>query len=115
MVTDEMRRALAAYSGPITQCKPGTAGGASDLHTWAQRRAVGRRQNKAARRKAKRYRQYQQSGLTGSMTFEHWLKLKPSKRHAAQRRRIRSGLRSGELVLWGDRWNDDAPKPPPWE
>jgi hypothetical protein len=39
---DEMLKALAAYRGPVTHCPTGSAGGAGDLHAWAQRRSVGR-------------------------------------------------------------------------
>jgi hypothetical protein len=39
-VHERMRKAIAAYTGPVKHCPPGAALGAGDLHAWAKRRGT---------------------------------------------------------------------------
>lgn len=83
-IDDAMLKALAAYRGPVKHCGSGTAYGATDLHTWAQRRATGKsgvpdaqvmkRVKKAAKRRAKLYRRYTESGASHRISFQQWLR-----------------------------------------
>jgi hypothetical protein len=97
----------------ITKCPPGIALGAGDLQRWAHNRSLGRSGVIGQRDKDLQAWARDPNHVTGSghaLTPKQIRKAKRKRQRAERFRQIdiKRKLRTGKLVLWGDKWpNDD--------
>jgi hypothetical protein len=101
----------------ITKCPPGRALGAGDLQRWAHNRTVGRSGVIGQRDKDLQAWARDPNHVTSTGRALTPKQIRKAKRRAERKRQraerfkqieIKRKLRTGKLVLWGDKWPEEA-------
>src|SRR5215471_16740878 len=108
----------------ITKCPPGTALGAGDLQRWAHNRSLGRsgvigQRNKDLKAWIRDPNNVTSNGraLTAKEIRQRRKGERRAKRRAERKRQraerfkqidIKRKVKAGKLVLWGDKWPEEA-------